>query len=88
MLTTIREYAYYTAKLHKIKLKNFKQSLSLGFAFALSTFGSWYSDAVLGTVPLIANKIKGCGSLRLFNHFPIVHPNVYQPQVHQQTSCS
>ena len=35
--------------------------------FALSTFGSWYSDAVLGTVRLIANKIKGCKSLRLLS---------------------
>ena len=27
----------------------------------------WYSDAVLGTVRLIANKIKGCKSLRLLS---------------------
>ena len=73
MRTTIKEYAYYAAKIHKNELKNVKRSLSPGSAFALSTFGSLYSEAVLGTVRLIANKIKGCKSLRLFNHLPIVH---------------
>ena len=76
-------------KFTKTSQKFFKRSLSTRSAFALSIFGSWYSDAVLGTVRLIANKIKGCKSLRLFNHLPIVHPNVYQPChkyiVHQQT---
>ena len=57
------------------KLKKFKRSLSPGSAFALSIFGSRYSDAVLGTVRLIANKIKGCGWLRLFNHLPINSPS-------------
>ena len=73
-------------KFTKTSFKKFKRSLSPGSTFALSTFWSWYSDAVLGTVRLIANKIKGCKSLRLFNQLPIVHPNVYHPQVHQQTS--
>ena len=60
MLTMIKVHGYYEAKIHKNKLKKFKRSLSPGSAFALSTFGSWYSDAVLGTVRLIANNIKGC----------------------------
>ena len=61
-------------KFTKQALKNVKRSLSPGSAFALSTFGSWYSGTVLGTVRLITNKIKGCGSLRLSNHLPISPP--------------
>ena len=41
MLTTIKVFAYYTAKLTKQAKK------SPGSAFALSASGSWYSDAVL-----------------------------------------
>ena len=59
MLTTIKVYAYYTAEIHKNKQKKiFKWPLSSGSSFVLSTFGSWYSDAVLGTVRLNANKIE------------------------------
>ena len=47
---------------------------------------TYFELAPPGIVRLNANKIKGYKSLRLFNHLPIVHPNVYQPQVHQQTS--
>ena len=86
MLTTIKEYAYYKDKIHKNKLKKLKRSISPRSAFALSTFGSWYSNAVHGTVRLTASKIKACKSLRFFNHLPVVHPNVYQPKVHLQTS--
>ena len=61
MLTTIKLYAYYTVKIHKNKIqKKFKRSVSPESAFALSTFRSWYRDAVLGTVRLTASKIKGC----------------------------
>ena len=64
MLTTIKIYAYYryTVKIHKNKLKKFKRYVSPGSAFALSTFESWYRDAVLDTVRLTASKIKGCKS--------------------------
>ena len=39
MLTTIKGYAYYAAKIHKSKLEKFK-TLSPGSALALSTLGS------------------------------------------------
>ena len=58
MLTKIKEYAYYKDKIHKNKLKKLKRSISPRSAFALSTFGSWYSNAVHGTVRLTASKIK------------------------------
>ena len=86
VLTTIKVhvYAYYTVKIHKNKTFFFQTICHP--PFALPTFGSWYRDAVLDTVRLTADKIKGCKSLRLDNHLPIVHPNVYQPQVRLQTS--
>ena len=74
------------SKFTKTNSKKFKRYVSPGSAFALSTFESWYRDAVLDTVRLTASKIKGCKSLKFCNHLPIVHPNVYQPQVHLQTS--
>ena len=86
MLTTIKVYAYYTAKIHKNKLQKFQTVSQSWIRICFVNIRELYSEAVLGTLRLIENKIKGCKSLRPFNHLPIVHPNVYQPKVHQHFS--